>query len=302
MTADISLKTSTDMRVVSSGLPRTNDQRMTVGDLVSRMNALYPPADAEPWDKTGLLVGDMDIPLERICVTLDVTLDAIRETAKQGAQVLLTHHPAYLSLDTITADPRNSVPGAYVYEAASRGVNLVNYHTALDSSLDAQSMLPSMIHAQFEQVLVPIRARDQKTNQVKGYGQICAFAADDMQTLSTLSARCVSVFGRLPRIWDGNSGEYFTRVATWTGSCDEEAVDRCLEEHVPVLICGEIKYHTALEAQQKGLTVIELGHDVSENPYGLVLARAARECGVPAEAISLIQTDAHWYNPETRRV
>ena len=29
-----------------------------VGELVSALNRMFPPADAEPWDRTGLLVGD----------------------------------------------------------------------------------------------------------------------------------------------------------------------------------------------------------------------------------------------------
>ena len=28
-----------------------------VGELVSALNRMFPPADAEPWDRTGLLVG-----------------------------------------------------------------------------------------------------------------------------------------------------------------------------------------------------------------------------------------------------
>lgn len=38
-----------------------------VGELVSALNRMFPPADAEPWDRTGLLVGDPSAKIEGRC-------------------------------------------------------------------------------------------------------------------------------------------------------------------------------------------------------------------------------------------
>ena len=292
---------STDMSVVTTGLPSRVGHTLTVGDIVAHLNAKWPATHAEVWDKTGLLVGDPNQEVTKVCVALDVTLDAIKKAADEGAQMLLTHHPAFLKLNRVVSDPLQDVAGAMVYEAVSRGVALVNYHTALDMAPEAFTMLSSMLHAEFEQVLLP--TQDIKGGITLGYGQVASFSPDDAQTLSTLAARCMSVFGATPRVWASTvCDDSILRIATWTGSLDESAVNACLNLRIPVLICGEIKYHTALDAQQKGLSIIELGHDVSENPYVVVLAQALCNCGVPTDAISIISRDPHWYNPETRRV
>ncbi len=62
-----------------------------VGELVSALNRMFPPADAEPWDRTGLLVGDPSAKIEGVACALDPTVSAVREAAQLGANVLVTH-------------------------------------------------------------------------------------------------------------------------------------------------------------------------------------------------------------------
>lgn len=270
----------------------------TVGRLVQGLSALFPPTDAEPWDRTGLLAGDPDAPLEGVATALDPTVDAIRRAEAAGANVLLTHHPAYLD-PPAPIGPRSSganAAGQAVYEALRRGIALVNYHTALDVSAAAQGMLPGMLSLVRTGVLDPL-ARDARL----GYGQVCAPAPDDAPlTLQTLALRCTAVFGRSPRMW-GDPDAPVETVATWTGSAGP-AADLCLERGIDVLVCGEVKYHTALDASSAGLALIELGHDVSELPFAAVLAEAAASLGVPRDSIVCLAQDRNWTNPESRRV
>lgn len=282
-----------------TGLP----QPTTIGELVSSLSAMYPPADAEPWDRTGLLVGDPAAQLEGVAVALDPTVEAVREAARAHANVLLTHHPAFLEPPTVVspslrlacAQAEFSMAGAVVYEAVRCGVALVNYHTALDVSADAQDMLPGMLRLARVGVLEPLAHDDGR-----GYGQVCTIPADQRPLVaSSLAARCTAVFGRTPRLW-GAADHAIESVVTWTGSAGD-APARCLARGVDALVCGEVKYHAALEASCAGLTIIELGHDVSELPFANVLARAASRAGVPREMISCIRTRDAWTHPESRR-
>ena len=68
------------------------------------------------------------------------------------------------------------------------------------------------------------------------------------------------------------------------------------------IVCGEMKYHSALELSQAGLAVIELGHDASELPLTAVLAEALDRAGVPPEAIVLVDQSDNWWYPEAVRV
>lgn len=268
-----------------------------VGELVSALNRMFPPADAEPWDRTGLLMGDPSAKIEGVACALDPTVPAVREAAQLGANVLVTHHPAFLDApdEFKPLSARACVPGSVVFEAARLGVALANWHTALDVSAPAQSMLPGMLRLKPSAVLEPL-ARDESL----GYGQICAVDASEGLTLGDLSARCMAVFGRAPRVWGGMDTSLST-VCTWTGGAGD-AASECVKRGIDVLVCGEVKYHAALEASQQGLCIIELGHDVSELPFARILAESCARVGVAREKITLLDQNDAWQHPETRRV
>lgn len=140
------------------------------------------------------------------------------------------------------------------------------------------------------------------TTEAQGYGQICRVSPDEhgIDTLAQLAARCTAVFGRPPRVW-GDLEAPVRTVATATGSAG--TLGRlCLAQDVDCLICGEIKYHEALDVSGAGLAVIELGHDVSELPLVAVLAEALLRVGLPEERVAVIDQSGNWAYPEALRV
>ena len=269
----------------------------TVGELVQALCEMYPPEDAEPWDRTGLLVGDPRQLLTGVAVALDPTIQAIHEAADLGANVLLTHHPVFLDAPTAIRPMGfgGSMAGAAVYEAVRCGVALVNFHTTLDVSTPAQDMLPGMLRLLRSGNLEPLR-RDPS----RGYGQICIAPENErVMTLADLAARCTAVFGRPPRMW-GDPERIVQTVVTWTGGAGN-AAEECLRQNIDALVCGEIKYHAALDAAAAGLCILDLGHDVSERPFASILAESVAQTGVERERIFIVNTEDAWQHPESRR-
>lgn len=272
----------------------------TVGSLEAALLREFPACDAEDWDRTGLVVGEPALAVTRVAVALDPTVSAIREAADAGANVLVTHHPPFLHAPE-SFSPARSVaqnPGAGVWAAIQGKVALMCFHTALDVSPRAARVLPGMLGLSFEGRLV------EPTNEAegKGYGQVCAVApnGDEPETLGRLAARCTATFARPPRVWGDFSSPVRTAV-TATGSAG--ALGRaCLAAGVDCLICGEIKYHEALDLSEAGLAVIEVGHDVSELPLVAVLADALARVGVAQDKIDVIDQSSHWKTPEAVRL
>ena len=62
----------------------------------------------------------------------------------------------------------------------------------------------------------------------------------------------------------------------------------CIDKKCDCIICGEIKYHDAVELLQRGFYIIELGHDVSELPLCGVLKNALMDFGVAQKDIVMI--------------
>lgn len=271
---------------------------ITIGAVEHALLKDFPAADAEPWDRTGLTVGDPARLVEGVAVALDPTVAAVEEAYSIGANVLVTHHPAFLDPPD-SFSPASSVaanPGALVWAAVRRGVALLSYHTALDVSVNAQRVLPGMLNLQLKGVVVPL-----PSSKRKGYGQRCVpRSGEESLTLGQLAARCTSVFARAPRVW-GDFSRDLDRIVTCTGSAGDVAA-AALRDGADCLVCGEIKYHDALALSQAGMTIIELGHDTSELPLAAVLVAAVEGAGVPGELITILDQGENWSYPETTRV
>ena len=294
----IEIEDARDLAKRDSGTLRKPIRPLSVGQLELALLERYPRKDAEEWDRTGLLVGDPAALVEGVAVALDPTPSAVREAKRVGANVLLTHHPAFIDAPGAFSPSHDvaSTSGASVYEAAACGVALMDFHTALDASVEATRLFPRLMSLDFERLLVPL-AHDRD----KGYGMLCSVRdADAPFKLSHLAARATSVFGRIPRVW-GDLGATLRTVVIANGSASG-VVDACLAAKADCLLCGEIRYHAALDAAQAGLAIAELGHDVSELPLCALLAQAAVRAGVPEDAVMAIDQSANWRYPEPTRI
>ncbi len=272
---------------------------LTIGALEAALLSAVPASDAEGWDRTGMTVGDPARLVENVAVALDPTPEAIAEAASRGANVLVTHHPAYLDPPEAFG-PVRTLPaqaGSTVWTAVEAGVALIALHTALDVNPRAAHVLPDLLSLSFEgRLLMPLAAAPDK-----GYGQVCTVREDDGPlTLAQLAARCLSVFARPPRVW-GDPAREVARVVTCTGSAGGVARE-CLRAQADCLVCGEVKYHDALALSQAGLCIVDVGHDASELPLVDVLAELVEQAGVASERVVHIDQRENWWHPESTRM
>lgn len=261
----------------------------SVGRLEKALLELFPAEDAEEWDRTGMLVGDASQPVTGVCVALDPTVDAIRETRASGSNVLVTHHPLFLDppASLAPAKQHGDAVGARVWEAVSLNVAVMSFHTALDVSPLAAQVLPGLLGLSLTGILEPVRS-----DPVRGYGQVCIPQPEERLTLDGLAARCRQVFDSVPRVW-GEAGRRLSRIVTCTGAAGDDLSLAC-DAGMDCVIAGEVRYHKALDAVSRGLCVIELGHDISEYPLTSVLVSSVRNVGIDSESIRVLARAGNW--------
>ncbi len=126
---------------------------MKVRDLLSVIEAAAPFGLAEEWDNAGLLVGDPGAEVERVAVCLDVWPATVEEAAREGCNVLVSHHPL------IFRPLRRVRRGDYVSDTlsalVSRGMNYIAAHTNADFAL-ASAALAEACGARMLSVLKPV--------------------------------------------------------------------------------------------------------------------------------------------------
>lgn len=275
-------------------------KHFSVAELESALLKKFPKEDAESWDLTGLTVGEGALEVTRAAIALDPTVDAIKRAASAGANVLITHHPPFLE-GPMSFSPAKSVaenPGAGVWASIQNRVALMNFHTALDVSKAAQAVIPNMLGLPMTGKLLQTIESSKK----KGYGAICDLTKgkEGPATLGQLAARCLSVFGRAPKVWGNMDGTVKT-VACVLGSAKSVA-SLTLDSKIDCLICGELGYHDSLSLSQAGVGIIELGHDASELPLTAVLAKTLADIRFPIDEIVMIDQTNNWAYPEAIRL
>ncbi len=111
----------------------------TVREFVDHLDEAIPFEWAEEWDRVGLLVGDPLVEVSGVLVSLDPTQEALTRAFESGANVLLTHHPAFLDAPRLIA---HGTADDVAVRALAGGVALVACHTNLDRSPAGADALP----------------------------------------------------------------------------------------------------------------------------------------------------------------
>lgn len=100
-------------------------------DIIRILEELAPGYLAEEWDNVGLLTGDPECNINKVIMTLDVTLDVVHEAIRENAQMIVSHHPIlFHSIKKIDySQPEMQV----VRELIKNDICLYAMHTNLDA-------------------------------------------------------------------------------------------------------------------------------------------------------------------------
>ncbi len=292
---------------------------MKVADFEEQLLERFPASDAEDWDRVGLSVGDPSARIEGVLCALDPTACAVRAACDAGANVLLTHHPVYLEPPrTITPSSSDSTASAALWAAIARGVGLIALHTNLDRSEEALRFLANELGLTY-----------LGRACAEGYG---ALLDGNGLSVGDLGNVLKEKLGAHPILWNAHTNEIpvdihktntnaageaygATRlplrreafdprnvaagtIAYLSGSAGELALDAAARG-AHTIVCGEDSYHRLMELINRktpdndNLSVIVIGHDVSELPYARFLGHVARELvvGIP---VHVLEEGIHW--------
>ncbi|MBI2354407.1 MAG: Nif3-like dinuclear metal center hexameric protein [Deltaproteobacteria bacterium] len=101
-----------------------------LSDIHGIINKIAPPGLAEPWDNSGLQLGDPSADVSRIMVALDATPAVVDSAIASACQLLVTHHPLiFKPQKTISA----ATPlGRLIHAAIRGGLAIISSHTSYD--------------------------------------------------------------------------------------------------------------------------------------------------------------------------
>jgi dinuclear metal center YbgI/SA1388 family protein len=226
---------------------------LTVADLQHWLAEFAPPRMAAEWDNVGLLVGDASREVTRVMTCLTVTTESAAEAIRQGAQLIVTHHPfPFHAVKRITSETH---AGRLLLSLIEARIAVLSPHTAFDSArFGINHRLAERLGLENLYPLVPDAEHDSL-----GTGRFGRFAG----TLGELASRACAEFGLSGVQLVGDPARPLARVAVGCGSASE-LLTAARDAECDCFVTGEARFHTALEAQAAGMSLLLLGHYASE--------------------------------------
>lgn len=109
----------------------------SLSETVDLLHSWYPPATADSWDAVGLVAGHPDDSVAKVMLAVDVTQAVAEEAVAWGADLLVTHHPLFLT--PVHAVAATTPKGRILHTLTRGGCALLTAHTNADQAVDGVS-------------------------------------------------------------------------------------------------------------------------------------------------------------------
>lgn len=128
---------------------------MLIGHIIAAIESLARPCLQEPWDNSGLQVGDAGEECTGVLLCVDCTEAVIAEATEKGCNLVVSHHPLiFKGLKHLTG---STVSERCVAMALRNDIAVYSAHTSLDSAEGGVSYaLASSLGATPERALKPV--------------------------------------------------------------------------------------------------------------------------------------------------
>jgi dinuclear metal center YbgI/SA1388 family protein len=245
-------------------------------DDIARFLDQFAPADlAESWDNVGLLAGDRGASVSKVMTCLTITPSSAAEAITAGAELIVTHHPLpFRPLRRLTTD---TPEGRLLCDLLAARIAIYSPHTAFDSTSGGinERLAAGLGLVDLEPLVALPKsaasavATSHDANSIRGAGRRGRAPAGT--TGDALIAR-VKHFLRIGQLQVvGDTGRIAENVAVACGSAGEFLAS-AHAAGCQLLVTGEVRFHTCLEAEALGVALLLVGHFASERFAVEVLA------------------------------
>ena len=224
---------------------------MLCKEIIQVIEATYPKEAALDFDNVGLLAGRSEKEVNRVYVALDATDAVIDRAVKEGAHMLITHHPMIFSpLKKVTDE---DFVGSRIVKLIQNDISYYAMHT----NYDVLGM------AELSEKILGIRDTEvlditmEKEGIPEGIGRI-----GSLEHPMTLKECCVYIKHKLNlgslKVF-GDMDAKVSRLAISPGSA-KSVIGAGAAKRADVLVTRDIGHHDGLDAVEQGLAVIDAGH------------------------------------------
>ncbi|WP_024787239.1 MULTISPECIES: Nif3-like dinuclear metal center hexameric protein [unclassified Lebetimonas] len=215
---------------------------MKLKDIYKFLDEISPFSLQEEWDNSGINVG-INEKIERIYLSLDID-DSVIEKIKPNS-LIITHHP--LIFKGIKKVNFNSFSTKYLIKLIQKNCSLIAMHTNFDKT---------HLNNYFA----------KKILEIEGFQEDFVFYSEVYMKFDKL-VNLIKEKMKLKYIRVVKANDFVKKVGITTGS-GMSLLDQIKAD---CFLTGDIKYHEAMDAKARGISLIDVGHFESEKYFAEAL-------------------------------
>lgn len=213
---------------------------MKLIDIYEILNTISPFDLQEKWDNSGINIGDYDAQISKIYLSLDIDSEYL-ENVENGS-LIITHHPLLISpIKSFNFVDRTS---KLLKTMIKKDISLISLHTNFDKT-----------HLNHYFVSKVLGFNILTTNDFVAYVEYNSSFDNLIQLLKDKLS--VDILKSV------KTRDDIEKIAITTGS----GMSLLSEIDADCFLTGDIKYHDALEAKERNINLIDIGHFESERYF-----------------------------------
>ena len=217
---------------------------MTVLEVYNYLDSISPFELQEKWDNSGIIVGEFNQEIKKVYISLDLDLDLVESLDDNS--LIITHHPLiFAPLKRVNFD---SYSTKILKRLIQKDIALISMHTNIDKTHLNKYVGKEVLDLNLEQ-----------GEEFLAYADVNLSFEEFLKTMASKL--------NIEELKYVKCSEKVEKVALCTGSgmglLDEVKAD--------CFLTGDIKYHEAMDAKARGISLIDIRHYESEHHFSVLL-------------------------------
>ncbi len=209
---------------------------MKIKEIYKILDSISPFELQEDWDNSGLLIGDFENEINKIYLTLDIDEELLEKVDENS--LIIAHHPL------IFTPLKNLIPSSFSTKLAvkmiQKNISFIAMHTNFD-----KTHLNKYVA--------------EKVLELKGESRDFIYSAEINESFNEFAKKVKSKLN-LQSLKTVKCHENINSVSITTGA----GMSLLPYVKTDLFLTGDIKYHEAMEAKIRGISLIDIGHFESE--------------------------------------
>lgn len=217
---------------------------MKIKDIYDYLDSLSPFVLQEKWDNSGLIVGSFDEEVQKVYISIDLDKELVESMEENS--LVITHHPLiFAPLKRVNFD---SYSTKILRTLIKKNISLISMHTNIDKTHLNRYVGKEILGLNLENSEEYISYASVNSS----FDKFCEEISLKLNIDELKFVKC---------------SDEVKKVALVTGA----GMSMISEVEADCFLTGDIKYHDAMEAKSRGISLIDIRHYESEQHFTALL-------------------------------